>query len=357
MNEQKAKKWFISSLGILFFFFLTIATITIIVDPYFHYHKPLPFLSYRLYEERYTNDGIARHFEYDALITGTSMAQNFKPSEMDALFGTTTIKNTFSGAGYKELAEHLDRALTRNEDLKTVVWALDYNGLMRDADWQQYDTYPTYLYDNNPFNDVSYLFNKSIFYHGVLPCITMTLSGDASTTMDEYSSWVNETGLEHILYSYDRYDLGENIETEFTPEKQEAVTTTITQNVIELVNKYPNTTFYLFYPPYSICYWDAQYMKGTILQEIAAEKLATELLLECPNVRLYNFFDRHEVICNLDYYNDPVHYSAEVNSMILAWISQDIGLVTHDNYLDKLEAEKAFFTSYDYDGIYAGIEE
>lgn len=189
MNQKNARKWVIQCVLSLFAMLFFMALLVAVVDPYFHYHKPFPFISYRLYEERYTNDGISRHFDFDAIITGTSMAQNFKPSEMDALFGTNSVKETFSGAGYQELADNLDRALSRNPDLKHVLWALDYNGLLRDYDWAQYGEYPTYLYDDNPLNDVSYLFNKSILYHGVLNNINMTLSGASSTTMDEYSAW------------------------------------------------------------------------------------------------------------------------------------------------------------------------
>ena len=125
MNEKDAKKWFFSCLALLVSGLVFWALVMIITDPYFHYHKPLSFLSYRLYEERYTNDGIARHFDYDALITGTSMTQNFKTSEMDELLGTRAVKNTFSGAGYQELSENLERALQRNPDLKTVLMGLD----------------------------------------------------------------------------------------------------------------------------------------------------------------------------------------------------------------------------------------
>lgn len=46
------------------------------------------------------------------------MAQNFKPSEMDALFGTQSVKETFSGAGFQELSQNLERALQRNKNLK-----------------------------------------------------------------------------------------------------------------------------------------------------------------------------------------------------------------------------------------------
>ena len=352
MDQKEARKWFLKCITLLIAALLFIAFAVVFVDPYFHYHKPYPFLSYRLHDERYTNDGISRHFDFDAIITGTSMTQNTKPSEMDAYFGTHSVKEPFPGAGYKELAENLDRALTRNPNVSTVLLAVDYNGLLRDGNWQQYDSYPTYLYDDNPFNDASYLFNKSILYHGVLPNLAMTLSGDASTTMDEYSSWERETGLDQILASYDRDHLDLNVITTFGAEEYETVTDTITSNIIQIVNKYPDTTFYLFYPPYSICYWDAQNLRGTIPRQLKAEQTATELLLDCPNVKLYNFFDQYDIICNPDYYCDDGHYSAEINSLILKWISEGTGLVTKENYLEKLQKEEDFFLNYDYESIY-----
>lgn len=352
MEQEKARKWFIKCISTLVSALLIVAALMIIADPYFHYHKPCSFLSYRLYEERYINDGISRHFDFDALITGTSMAQNFKPGEMDAYFGTHSVKETFSGAGYQELADNLDRALTRNKDLTTVLWTLDYNGLLRDYDWAQYESYPTYLYDDNPCNDVPYLLNKSILYHGVLTNLTMTLTKTPSTTMDEYSSWERETGLIPILASYDRDNVRPAADIDFGEKEYNAVTTTITENILRIVNKYPDTTFYIFYPPYSICYWDALNLMGTLSKQLQAEQTATELLLECPNVKLYNFFEQYDVICNPDYYCDDGHYNAEINSRILQWISEDIGLVTKENYLEKLKTEKEFYESYDYESIY-----
>lgn len=58
------------------------------VDPFIHYHKPLTnAYFYPLDNQRSQNDGILKHFEYNALITGTSMTENFKTSELDELFG------------------------------------------------------------------------------------------------------------------------------------------------------------------------------------------------------------------------------------------------------------------------------
>lgn len=357
MEQTTAKKWFKKCIGMLIGLLMAVALVAVIVDPYFHFHKPFSFLSYRLYEERYVNDGISRNFDYDAVITGTSMAQNFKPSEMDALLGTKSVKEPFSGAGYQELSQNLERALLRNKELKTVLWALDYNGLLRDYDWQQYEEYPTYLYDENPFNDVRYVFNKSIFYHGVFPNVVMSLKKEASTSMDEYSAWKHETGLRHIMLSYDRENVSIPKEKEFGEEERKLVTQTIQYNIIDLVNQYPETEFILFYTPYSICYWDALKIKGTIIKQTEAEKYATEMLLQCPNVKLYNFFDQYDVICNTDYYNDDGHYSAEINSRILEWIAQGNGLLTSENYLQRLNEEQEFYLNFDYDSIYLELEE
>ncbi len=352
MNQQTAKKWFIKCILTLAVSLTLIALIVIIVDPYFHYHKPFSFLSYRLYDERYTNDGISRHFDFDAMITGTSITQNFKPSEMDELFGTNTVKESFSGAGYQELADNLDRALARNQNLKQVLWAVDYNGFLREYDWARYDEYPTYLYDNNPFNDVSYLFNKSILYHGVLTNVAMTLTRTPSTSMDEYSSWGMDTGLETIMATYDRENVNLDVPTDFGEAEYNMVTETMSKNILRVVNKYPDTTFYIFYPPFSIFYWEALSIKGTIDRQLQAEQVATELLLECPNVKLYNFFDQYDVICDANYYSDDSHYSEEINSRILQWIAEDTGLVTKENYLDKIAQERDFYTNYDYDSLY-----
>lgn len=323
-----------------------------VVDPFFHFHKPFSFMSYRLYDERYMNDGISRHFEYDAVITGTSMAQNFKTSEADALFGVKSVKETFSGAGYKELSENLGRALDRNGNLKTVIWTMDANALIREKDYDQYEGYPTYLYDDNPWNDVSYIFNKNIWYYGVLPNLVMTLKGQPSDTFDEYSSWEKETGYEYVMASYDRWEEKAPEAPHLTEADVEMVTGNIQQNFVDLVNQYPDTTFYIFYTPYSIVWWDFMNQEGMINYYFDAELIATKMLLACPNVKLYNFNDKYDIITNLDNYRDKEHYSSDVNSMILEWIAAGDGLVTTQNYMTRYEREKEYYLNYDYERIF-----
>ena len=350
--EKKEKKWFLACMSVLLGSLFLMVLVFWIFDPYFHYHKPFPFVSYRLYDERYINDGISRHFDYDAIITGTSMAQNFKTSEADVLFGVQSVKETFSGAGYSELSENLDRALSRNPDLKTVIWTMDANAILRDKDYTEYEGYPTYLYDDNPWNDVQYVFNKYVWYHGVLVNLIRTIAGMPSTTFDEYSSWEKETGYEHVMAAYDRWEEPAQEAPGLTAADVEMVTGNIGQNFVDLVNKYPDTTFYVFYTPYSICWWDFMIREGMINYYYEAELIATKMLLQCPNVKLYNFHDKYDIITNLDNYRDKEHYASHVNSMILEWIAAGDGLVTEENYMERYEQERAYYTQYDYDKLF-----
>lgn len=139
---------------------MRIGGLTVVVDSYFHYHKPLESLAYYFRNERCQNDGIVKHFDYDALITGTSMTENFKSSEMDELLDVRSVKVLFSRATYQETRENLERAFAANPDLRTVLCGLDYKHFYGDFNAMWYNSYPLYLYDDNLFNDVNYIFKN-----------------------------------------------------------------------------------------------------------------------------------------------------------------------------------------------------
>lgn len=93
------KKWLYGILISSFIAFLFIGIFNIIIDPYFHYHKPVKSLQYelKLSNQRYQNDGIVKNFEYDAIITGSSMTENFRTSELNDLFCVNSIKVPYGG--------------------------------------------------------------------------------------------------------------------------------------------------------------------------------------------------------------------------------------------------------------------
>ena len=53
------------------------------IDPYYHYHTPWFGLQATPFQERYCNAGLAEHFDYDSVIIGSSMTENFRASWFD----------------------------------------------------------------------------------------------------------------------------------------------------------------------------------------------------------------------------------------------------------------------------------
>ena len=117
-----------------------LAALVFVVDPYFHYRAPaLEMFGYVLDNERFQNDGIVKHFKYQAMIVGSSMAENFLPSQFEKLFGSKTIKTTMSGACYREMRDLVQLANRRNPDLEYAVVAIDGNKMMSDPARVRYD--------------------------------------------------------------------------------------------------------------------------------------------------------------------------------------------------------------------------
>ncbi len=350
---MKPEKYLKTLLLVLIVPLMLWAAVMILFDPYFHYHGPVPGLSYRLYEERYVNDGIGRHFDYDAMITGTSMSQNFKTTEFDALFGVHSVKLPFAGAGFKELKANLERCLARNPECKTVLMPIDFAGLIRAWDWDQYGDQPDYLYDDDPFNDSSYLWNKDILYRGLLFNLTRTFRGEPTTSFDEYSAWEADTGLDAILRSgYARREEIKPMQHALTEEDEGLLRGTIENIFIPLTTEHPGVHFIFFYTPYSIVAFDDWYREGRLEEIFIAEERVTKELLSHENVSLYCFYDHHEIMEDLELYRDKEHYSAEVNSMILQWIKAGEGELTAGNYQEHIRRCRDYYLHYDYDAIY-----
>ena len=345
---MKAKKWNIVVITGTVLILGCLIAATIIIDPFLHYHAPLSGLEYPLKDERYQNDGMARHYDYDALITGTSMTQNFKCSEFDELWGANSLKTSYSGASYHELNECIRRALRYNSEVKYVLCSLDGNKLIYPADADEYDDYPEYLYDNNPFNDAEYLLNKEVVPK-TLAVINYTRAGEQTVTRDAYGSWgqFKTYGRDAVLSTFSLQQVREE-----TVELTEADITTIqenvTQNFLATALANPETEFYLFFPPYSICYWEALQRTGQLEAQIQAQEIAVELLLTAENINVYDFNDRIDITTNLDNYCDTLHYGEWINSEILSLMAEGKNKLTLDNYKEYYQSVCDIYMLYDY---------
>ena len=346
------KKFFKINILVIISILISIMFIVVLIDPYFHYHKPLPFLNYKISNQRYINDGIIKHFDYNAIITGTSMTENFRTSQFDKIFNSNSIKVPFSGGSYREINDAIETALKNNNDIKYVFRGLDYGKINEEYDKMAYDSYPVYLYDNNIFNDYKYWWNKEILIRGIAQNIVYNILGKKTTSFDEYSSWYEEKGgKDKVLKNHKRLNK-ENSKKFLSEVDILRIDKNISENITKLPKEYPNVKFIYFITPYSIVYWDELNQKNELEKQIRAEEYMLGKILEVSNIELYSFYSNYGLITDLEKYKDPGHYIGEINDQILNWIENGEYRLSKENYKEYIRNNLEFYQKFDYDKLY-----
>lgn len=355
---MQVKKWVLVTLGIYAGILVIVGTLTVVIDPLFLYHAPLKGVSYSGDSGVYRVGGIVKNLDYDTIIAGSSMTLNFNTHEADELFGAHSVRVTLLGEGYKRVNDILKMAFDANPDIKRVIWGIDSTGFISGPEWIGEGTYPEYLYDKNPFNDVEYIFSMEMFSKWTFPTIVRTITGAGDGEQELFSDGFNtkgETGAKEVLAAYERPDKKtKEISEEETRELFALCEQNLSQNVLKTVQDHPDVDFYLFIPPYSICWWDSLNQSGTevLKRRIDLQQFAIEKMLSYDNVKLFAFFNNYDLIGNLDYYVDETHYTEEVNSMILKWMKEGEYQLTKDNYRKYINDITEYYCNFDYDTLF-----
>ena len=316
-----------------------IAGTVFVFDPFYHYHKPWFGMKAVLNDKEYQCIGSLRNFDYNALIVGSSVMENNDNAWYDEAYNVKSIKAIRSYGATADLCYYLDEAF-KGHDVKYVFYNIDPSSLWADAETTYESTgCPMYLYDQNPFNDVQYLFNKDV----LLEKIPYQLANALSSSYDEglsynWAKW-KEFGPHMALGLYYR----PRNTVEMMPET--VYKNNLEQNIALLTNEvaaHPDTQFIFFYPVYSMLWWDGIYRTGERDACIYNEKEMTKALLQYDNVRVFCFQNDRDIATNLDYYMDSLHFSPEINRLMLDKMIQGEGEMTEDNYEEVLDGVKDF---------------
>ncbi len=341
-------------LALFFALFLSLtalfAGVVYVVDPFYHFHGPMAGLPLCLRNPRYQTPGAAEHLSYDHLLLGTSVTANFYTNQFDQALGGRTQKIIIHGAYFGELLRPLDIALETHE-VDQVFWGVDSDC------WQKYDkdntwVEPTYLFDENPFNDVRYLLNKDMFFWDLTETWKLGRQyGDRDETTGSYT-WGEDKvwSREEALANYPRPDQA----AEELP--ADALLAPVEENlsqVLARVDANPQVTFTFYLPPGSILFWDKIQRSGALEATLTMQQQVMETLISRPNVRLFYFMDDLDLITNLDNYGDHVHYAPEVCQELARRLLEEEPM-TAQEIAPRMAAFRAFLEDYPYDTLFAG---
>ena len=347
---MKAKKWTILLLAAIITVTGAFAGLMYILDPLVQFGtESFPLTSYE-YSEMYSNPGIAKNYEYDAVMVGTSMIENTDVDICNKLFGCNMVRLPYSGGTTYNMKTILDVCFRHNSDIKTVYWELDEFQLTNSATEPRYPL-PDYLYTDKAADKISYLLNLDIFYHYGVKDIIGTLKGEYQQAARKGSQLGGNFGKEAMLTTYSRPAISENI-TDFETSGMKAKTQANLNNIIPLIEANPETEFVFFFAPFSVLYWDNEIRQGRFDALMDGVIYSIDALLDHENVSVYYYQGEQNIITNLDNYKDYSHYCPDINNLLTEYISEGRNKVSKDNCSDMVNSFRSFIKNYDFDVIF-----
>jgi hypothetical protein len=348
MNDMHTHKRWTLRLVIVCLLLLSLVGLAVFtIDPLQHFRRAT---FYRPWwgPQRYYDPGFVKHYDYDCIIIGSSMVENFIPSEVGRKLSRKVLLAPLRGfASYEEHV--LLSAALRTGKVKAVIWGLDFYHFLGGARGAYM---PYYLYDDNPLNDYQYLLNIDVLLKdcwrtleaNLLPRIAWRkeLNPDSAHFWGDQFTFSRESTLK----SWHDPRRGHPTQVATSKPRLDSMVDNFEANVMSLVERYPGVRYYFFYPPYSILYWvnaDSSWL-GT---QMEFKRYLFRRIRELPNVRVFDFQDAGEITLDLDNYKDYTHFSPDVNKFIIDAISRNQYLVTGDNIekgISRLEGQARMFT-------------
>ena len=291
-----------------------------LLDPFYQYHSPYFNLEPVLYDRDNQVPGSLRTLDYDSVLLGSSVAENFDSSFLDDIYQCETLKIIRASGSTADLLYYLEQ-IHEKKELKQVFWCMDIFALTASTEVTLYggDT-PRYLHTKNVLDDIPYIYNKEIIMMKIPMMLAYSYLGTYSEGHAYDWSADKEFGAAKAMQAYVKP--GQPIEnldfTEEIPDIERNI-----QMAVEEIQAHPEISYTVMFPPYSMMWWDCGYVNGLGEKYFYVLEKALPALVECENASVYFFQSDEEIICNLDNYMDMIHYSPQINQYMLDCIAED----------------------------------
>lgn len=289
-----------------------------LVDPYFQYR--LPEADYVL-TDRFCTENMIEKYDYDAVLVGSSMCQNFEMDELDAACGGEVLKAVKGGLNPAE-ALTLLRKISSVGRADTVYLSLDITTF---AKGEKDTYYPEYLTNDTALDDWRYLYGYEAWMR-YLPMDVLLLGLNAidrpvpAAFADEVDpDLIGTWGHRATYYDADtlvqRYLAGEGTVSAQNPEGLYEQLCAQLDLWLEQKPFAEDVTYHVFLCPYSALSWAHFAREGSMDAILAFRNYYCETLGEYDNVILYDFQGIDETR-DLTLYKDISHYHPSLNSLM-----------------------------------------
>lgn len=295
--------------------------------------------------ERYEMAGLIRRQDYESVVMGTSSVANFRASWFTQGTGKRTLKITFPDGRLSEFDTALDLAFRTHGELDTVYFCLDPTVLIRE---EQVSELPEYLYNDNPLDDLEFYLNGESV---ALAAKSLILGEEEKVPLDDAYVWEDDFEFSWwaALRGYTRpaasgVVLPEDAFLEAAKKNMDVV--------CGWMEDHPNTRFVVWFPPYSLLFWDKMCQEGKTDAVLEAVEYASLRMMEHDNAAVHCFLHALEYVTELGYYTDHIHCSAAVTSWVAQMLMEDKWRFTPESCARGLKELRDYISAYDFELLF-----
>lgn len=319
MNKNlSSAQWLRRFLALVLAVLAILAALVYLIDPYYHY---------RAYDQKYKLDkifsvpGVVKNYDYDTIIIGSSMTQNFDMDSFRRELGQNPIKATLGGMDWPEMAALLQLAQDAGH-AETYYLCIDSSLLSSDEEEQRF---PEYLMDDNPLNDYRYFWGYEVWMRFIplnLTLMTADKLGIAlpqrfqdARSIDKMGEWAYRYTFskEQVLKLYANSGNGGASNVDMTAVSADPMAQC--QKLLDSLDL-SQGNMVLFFPPYSALFWYDMEQAGRLEGYFEVKRYFIQQISAYSNVTIFDF-QGADFTADLDNYMDMTHFSPQISDELV----------------------------------------
>ena len=334
-----SSKWIVTFFALVLALGVLLSLVAYAVDPFFQFRFNSAYLM-----DSDIACGLVKHYDYDTLIVGSSITQNFRMNTFREELHDKPLHIGLGGMSLR-LMEDCMKTAYRAQHAETYYIAMDpylfYDGNSHHP--------MEFYFRDGPLPKLRYLLSHKVWFHflpmdlalGILdrlgkesPSFVDACSGE---NIDRFGDWSEkfEFGEEITLENYrnQRYSI-KKIETD-----------DLYSSMVESIDQFLDTLDFeqgkhvFFFPPYSSLYWADMQLDGHYEDLIRAKRYFIENVQGQDRVEVFDF-QPAELTGDLNNYKDTTHYTPEINDWMVRCFASGEYRVSGENmegYLEQLK--------------------
>ena len=329
-KAMKPSRWIVSFFVVVLAAALLFGSIAFLFDP---------FMQFRIRDNTYmlsgwfVAPGLIQNYDYDTLILGSSMTQNFNMDTFREALGVNPLRIGLGGIRSVEIAELADLAYQSGK-ANTIYISTDLSQFTNNT---KVSRNLKYLMDDDLLSRCRYLFSYEVWFRYIPTDLALMTLDFAGVKLPQ--KFAHKRSIDHLEDWYLDMEFGEEVvihnyktgQFQVSDVETEDLYARMISNMNEFLDsfQYDSAQHVFFFPPYSSLCWtyaqDNDYFEEYLL--------AKEYFIAQATARgaiVYDF-QSADFTMDLNNYKDTTHYSPEINDWIVSCFASGEYRVTNEN--------------------------